>query len=412
MDVYMVSVAVIGIAALAMAWMPDFTRLTGISYAIFYVFVGVLLFSLLKPFPLPNPFVYNGYALHLTEMVVVISLMGTGLKIDQPFSLKTWASPLKLVLITMVLSIVIVGFLAKSLFNFDWASAILLAAALAPTDPVLASDVQVGPPQEESKDNVRFSLTAEAGLNDGMAFPFVWLAIVVATATTSDPLSLTEWVLYQFLYKIVAGIFIGYAIGKVLAYLLFDLSKNTNKIKVNEGFVAISAALTVYGVTELFHGYGFIAVFITAITLRNYELHHKLHKKLHSFADQIERILLAIVLIAFGGSLVSGILADLTWPMAVFGLMFLFVIRPITSLAGLVGSPIHFKEKLAIGFFGIRGIGSFFYLAFAMTQASFIHGVEVWSLVAFVVLISLIIHGTTANRVMKRMEHFSKRNDH
>jgi NhaP-type Na+/H+ or K+/H+ antiporter len=338
--------------------------------------------------------------------------MGTGLKIDQPFSIRSWMVPFKLVIITMLLCIGIVTLLGVWTFNFDWASALLLGAVLAPTDPVLASDVQVGPPFEESKDNIRFSLTAEAGMNDGMAFPFTWLAIILAMAgSPGNTISIGEWVLYHLLYKIVAGVLIGIALGWLLAYLLFYLPDRKKSVVINDGFIAISTTLTVYGITELLFGYGFIAVFATAITLRNYELNHKLHKKLHSFADQIERILLAIVLIVFGGSLVSGILQDLTWKMVVFGLGYLFVVRPLTGMLALMGTRLHIKEKLAISFFGIRGIGSFFYLAFALKQTNFMHGIEIWSLVAFIVLVSIIVHGVTANTVMKKLEiRFSKKN--
>ena len=404
MDIYIVSITVIGIAALAMAWMPDLTRKTRVSYAIIYVLFGVILFSVLKHLPLPNPFIHNDYTVRLTEMVVIVSLMGTGLKIDQPFSFKTWAAPFRLVTIAMIICIGAVTLITRYLFHFDWASALLLGAVLAPTDPVLASDVQVGPPLEESRDKARFTLTAEAGMNDGMAFPFTWLVVVIAMQSTSQAVPVTEWVLYYFLYKIVAGVAIGFGIGKLLAYLLFYLPGKKKLVNINDGFVAISTTLVVYGTAELLHGYGFISVFVAAITLRNYELNHKLHKKLHSFADQVERILLAIVLIAFGGSIASGLLSDLDWKMALFGLGFLFIIRPLAGLASLLGLKLHSKEKLAISFFGIRGIGSFYYIAFALKQTTFLHGVEIWNIVAFIVLISILVHGATASIAMTKLD--------
>jgi NhaP-type Na+/H+ or K+/H+ antiporter len=192
--------------------------------------------------------------------------------------------------------------------------------------------------------------------------------------------------------------------GRLLAYLVFYLPEKKNFTVIRDGFVAVSATLMVYGITELVHGYGFVAVFVTAVALRNYELHHKFHKKLHDFTDQIERILLAIVLILFGGSLVSGILDSLTWKMAAFGVCFVFIIRPLCGLLGLIGTGLHVKEKLAVSFFGIRGIGSFYYLAFALTQTRFTSSPEIWSMVAFIVLLSLCIHGLTATSVMTKIE--------
>lgn len=404
MNTYIVSITLIGIAALGMAWMPSITKRTHISYSIIYVLIGIILYSLLDNLPLPRPTQQEGYTLHLTELVVIVSLMGTGLKIDQPFSFKSWAVPFRLVTITMILCISIVAWLANAYLNFDIASALLLGAALAPTDPVLASDVQVGPPLEKSKDNIRFSLTAEAGMNDGMAFPFTWLAIAYATMKEADTSTLPLWLARDVVYRILAGVVCGIAIGKLLAHIVFYLPEKKNFIVIKDGFVAVSATLMVYGITEMLQGYGFIAVFVTAIALRNYELGHKFHRKLHDFTDQIERILLAIVLILFGGALVNGILDHLTRPMVLFSLLFVLVIRPLAGLVSMIGSQLHIKEMLAISFFGIRGIGSFFYLAFAMYQINFARGKELWSMVAFIVLLSLIIHGLTATSAMKKLE--------
>ena len=406
MDSYIISITLIGVAALGMAWMPSITEKTRISYSIIYVLIGIVVYGLLDQLPKPNPMRQEKEALHLTELVVIISLMGTGLKIDQPFSFKSCATPFRLISVTMLLCIGTVAYLANRFLGFDWASALLLGAVLAPTDPVLASDVQVGPPLEKSRDNVRFSLTAEAGMNDGMSFPFTWLAILVATAgingATED---IGLWLARDVLYRIVAGVAVGIGMGKLLAYLVFYLPENKNFVAIRDGFVAVSATLLVYGLTELVKGYGFIAVFVTAITLRNYELGHKFHRKLHDFTDQIERILVAIVLIVFGGSIVGGILKPLTWPMVMFAITFVVAVRPLAGLIGLAGTHLHIKEKLGISFFGIRGMGSFFYLAFAFQQVRFPLVRELWALTAFIVLLSVVLHGLTASTTMKKLEN-------
>ncbi|MEJ7735832.1 MAG: sodium:proton antiporter [Chitinophagaceae bacterium] len=411
MDTYIVILTIIGLAALGMAWMPSISEKIKISYSLIYVLLGIMLYSLFnKLLPLPNPISRNEFTVHLTEMVVIVSLMGTGLKIDQPFSFKKWRVPFRLIIITMVLSIAIVALMGWWSFGFDLASAILLGAVLAPTDPVLASDVQVGPPNEKDEENVKFSLTAEAGMNDGTAFPFTWLAIALALGSQTGGFDFGRWLLLDLLYRVMAGILCGFLMGRLLAYLIFYLPQQRKFVVTKDGFVALSATLLVYGATELVHGYGFIAVFVTAITLRNYELHHKYHKKLHDFTDQIERILLAIVLILFGGSLVSGILDHLTWKMAFFGIGFVLIIRPLTGLIGLIGIQLHIKEKLGISFFGIKGIGSFFYLAFALNKAKFNYSEEIWSMVSFTVMLSVIIHGITATPVMAKLgEEFSEK---
>ena len=150
--------------------------------------------------------------------------MGTGLKIDERFSFRDWSIPLRLVSITMLLSIGITAFLGYFWLGFSIPSAILLGAALAPTDPVLASDVQVGPPLEKAKSKVRFALTAEGGLNDGMAFPFTWLAIALV-ASSLNVETLTTWLLKDLGFRIIVGVMSGLLFGKGLAYLLFHLPK-------------------------------------------------------------------------------------------------------------------------------------------------------------------------------------------
>jgi len=404
MNEYILILSVIGFAALSMAWMPAITEKTGVSYSIIYVILGALLYSFFDFMPKPDVNRHEEVAVHLTELVVIISLMGTGLKIDQPFSFRNWRVPFRLIIITMILCIALVTVMGWWAFKFDWASALLLSAVLAPTDPVLASDVQVGPPQEEEVDNVKFSLTAEAGLNDGSAFPFVWLAIALAMMANNGNASLQEWLLMDVFYRVAAGVACGLILGKILGYLVFDLPVKRNFLLTRDGFIALAATLLVYGITELIHGYGFIAVFVCAITMRAYERQHKFHKKLHEFTDQIERILLAIVLILFGGILVTGILKSLTWEMALFGVVFIFIIRPLTAYLALTGVNLHYKEKGIISFFGIRGIGSFFYLSFALNQTWFNHGKELWAIVSFIVLLSIVTHGFTAAFTFKKLE--------
>lgn len=400
MNPYILCLTLIGIASLAMAWMPALTKKLKISYAIVYVLAGVILFSVLPALPRPDPLRYPELTLHLTELVVIVSIMGTGLKIDEPFSLKTWAVPLRLVTVTMFCAIVVVAWIGWYFFNLPLATAILLGAVLAPTDPVLASDVQTGPPMDREKDNTKFTLTAEAGMNDGMAFPFTWLAIALATATGSRQEALFHWVGLDVFYRIAAGVGIGFIVGKLLAYVLLA-PKHKATVVIRDGFVGVSATLLVYGLTELIHGYGFIAVFVTAITLRNSKMRHRFHKELYDFTDQVEKIFVAIVLLLLGGALVSGILKPLTLGWGIFGILFLLLIRPLTALLSMIRSPLHRKEKAAISFFGIRGMGSFFYLAFALQEASFSHAAQLWAVVAFIVLISIVIHGLSAATVIQ-----------
>ena len=403
MENYIPIVAIVGLALLAMAWMPGLSRLTKVSYSVIYVFLGVILYATLDFLPEADPIEYTNFSVRLAELMVIVSLMETGLKIDEPFSLRTWRIPLRLVSITMVLSIMAVAAIGFLWLKLDIASAILLGAVLAPTDPVLADDVQVGPPLEKKRNDVRFSLTAEAGLNDGMAFPFTWLAITLALIP-GDNADLWHWFGFDFIYRIAAAVIIGFLIGKIIGYLLFKRPKKKSFLATRDGFVAFSLTLFVYGITEMLHGYGFVAVFICAITLRNYELEHKYHIKLHSFTDQVERMLMAIVLILFGGILVEKVFSTFSWQHLLFALFTVFIIRPVTAWFSVANSKLHIQEKAAISFYGIKGIGSIFYLAFAISHAEFHTSETLWSLTSWVVLSSILVHGISASVVMQRIE--------
>lgn len=404
-DTYILSLIIIGIATLGMSWMPAVAKRIKVSYSIIYVLLGVLVFSVFDILPKPNPKEHNTFTLHFTEMAVLISLMGTGLKIDEPFSFRAWKIPFRLVSLTMILCIAGVAAMAYFFLGFDPASALLLGAILAPTDPVLASDVQVGPPLEDPKDPARFSLTAEAGMNDGTAFPFTWLAILLAVAGSMNMNDLGIWFLRDVVYRMIAGVACGYAMGRLLAYIIFYLPENSKFVYIRDGFVGVATTLLIYGLTELVRGYGFIAVFVTALSLRNYEFGHKYHRKLHDFTDQIERIMVAIVLLLFGGSLLrGGILQHLTWQLALVGLAFVFLVRPLAGLLSLAGIKLPVQEKLVISFFGIRGVGSFFYLSFALSETDFAYKDQLWSLLSFIVLLSILVHGLTATQVMEKLD--------
>jgi NhaP-type Na+/H+ or K+/H+ antiporter len=284
------------------------------------------------------------------------------------------------------------------------ATALLLGAAIAPTDAVLASDVEVGPPGEGKEDVVRYSLTAEAGLNDGLAFPFVNLAIAVALAGTQPRAWLTGWLLIDVLYRLLAGVGIGWLFGRVLARFVFRIPMGNAVARAMEGSIALAATLIVYGLTELAQGYGFVAVFVAACTLRQSEREHEYHQALHDFAEDIGRLLTAALLLLLGGAIAGGLLANLTWRAAGVAALLVFAVRPITAAAGLFGCTATVGERAAIAFFGIRGIGSFYYLAYALNHAPFARAGELWSLVALTVVISIVVHGVATEPAMRWLD--------
>ena len=404
METYIIIITVIGFAALAMAWLPTLLEKLPISYSILFVGLGFLLYKLPIAFPDPDPIRYESLTVRLTEIGVIITLMGTGIKINRSVSWKNWKIPFLLVFVTMLLCIGSLGFLGWWVLGLAPASAVLLGAVMAPTDPVLAADVQVGPPSQEKEDHVRFSLTSEAGMNDGMAFPFTWMAIAIALSAQSGEEWFWSWLWRDLIYKIAVGVGFGYFMGRVMAYLIFIVPERYNFPETKDGFVAVSATLLIYGLTEMLHGYGFIAVFVAGLTLSRHERPHHIHRELHDFTDQIERLILVVLLLLLGGSIANGLLNNLTLPAILIAVAFVLVVRPVFALITLIGQNISFREKLAISFFGIRGIGSFYYLSFALTKAFFPDEELLWSIAGLIVLVSVLVHGILAAPVMRHLD--------
>ncbi|MBC6609285.1 cation:proton antiporter [Hymenobacter sp. BT507] len=400
MSLYNIVLVLLGISIMGVAWLPPVMDKYPLSYPIVFIGLGLAAYSLPLGLPDPIPLHNNELATHLFELCVIVALTGTGLKIDRSFSLRKWRMPLLLVLVLMLLTIASFALAAWWLLAIAPAPAVLLAATLAPTDPVLAGDVQVGDPGEGQEDTVRFALTAEAGMNDGLAFPFVYLALALIPAATSLQDRLLEWAWYDVLYRIAVGVAMGWVIGQAMGKLIFRLPKHIEIKGSAYGFIVLAVTFTTYGLTELAHGYGFLAVFVAAVTLRGNEKAHEYHQQMHAFTDQLERLFIVVILVLFGGALANGLLATLTWTQATLGLLLLFIIRPLGGMLTLLGSRATLPERAAISFFGIRGIGSFFYLAFALEKGEFVNSEQLWVITGFTVLTSIVMHGILATPVM------------
>lgn len=403
MSSYTVALLCLGFLILLVAWLPMVLKELPLSLPIFCVAFGFFIF-LVPGLEAPDPLKYPEAAERLTELIVIVALMGAGLKLDRPLGWRSWKVTWLLLGVTMPLSILAIGLIGWGVLGLPVAAATLLGAALAPTDPVLASDVQVGPPQSGQEDEIRFSLTSEAGLNDGLGFPFTNLAVAMALYSPVPGAWTLEWLAVDVVWKLAAGIGMGWLIGKVLGIAAFRLPNRAKLSRTGDGFVSLGITLIAYGLTELVHGYGFLAVFVAAVSLRHEERNHKYHEKLHDFIEQMERLLMMLLLVLFGGALAHGLLVPLGWTDVLAALLILFAVRPLAGLVGLWGVPMPLGEKLAIGFFGIRGMGSFYYLAFALNAAHFGVPNQLWALIGFVVLVSIVVHGTTVTPVMRMLD--------
>ena len=405
MNWYIVLLTCLGLLILAVAWLPPLLRRLPFSLPIICVAFGFALFSIPGTGLEPDPLGYPHLTEHLTELIVIVALMGAGLKLNRPVGWRSWITTWRLLAITMPLSIAGIALLGWWGLGLAPPAALLLGAVLAPTDPVLASDVQVGPPHEPEEDEVRFSLTSEAGLNDGLAFPFTNLAVATALYGAAPGSWTLEWLAVDVAWKIAAGLAGGLLVGQGLGLLIFHHVEHPRLPESRDNLVALGIPLLAYGLTELAHGYGFLAVFVAALTLRHWERSHHYRGRLHEFAEQIGRLFMMILLVLFGGAIAGGLLGSLTWPATLVGLACLLLVRPLAGLAGLAGSGHPLDERAAIGFFGIRGIGSFYYLAYAYNTAEFEAEAEfLFAVVGFVVLASIVLHGITSTPVMRHLK--------
>ncbi|AVA25187.1 cation:proton antiporter [Rhizobium sp. NXC24] len=406
MNSYVVTLFIFGVVVLLTAWLPMVLKRIPLSFPICCVIIGMLLaWSPFTPLPHMNPLENRELTEHLSELVVIVALMGAGLKIDRPLGWARWALTWRLLGIAMPLSIFAIAFLGWSLLGLGAASALLLGAVLAPTDPVLAADVQVGPPLTGEEDEIRFALTSEAGLNDGLSFPFVMAAIAIASqspAADSGAEWIWHWLAVDVLWKLAAGIGMGWLVGRLLGYLTFKVPKAGRIAKTGDGLAALGFTCLAYSATELVHGYGFVAVFVTALTLRSIERHSSFHGELHDFGEQLERLLMMLLLVCFGSVIAEGsVLSHIDWRIAVVAVMTLAVVRPISGWISLIGGVQPHSEKAIISIFGIRGLGSIYYLAYACGKTSFENIEIVWDTVFLIVLISVAVYGIAVTPVMR-----------
>lgn len=399
MDPKIIFYIAFGLALLGLTWLPDLRGARFINVPLLYFLLAILLFS--QPFGLPlidpiNNKTHTVVTEYLTEIIVIISLAGAGLAIDRTFRFRTWQTAFRLLCVSMPLSIVGAAALGHLIFGLPLADAVLLGACLAPTDPVMASSVQVGPPNEGGEDPVRFGLTTEAGLNDGLAFPFVYLALRLSEHGGLGSW-LIGWAAYDFTYRVAMGVAVGIGVGWLLGHYAFRVSDETVSEQTEEGLFVTAAIFLAYGLAELVHGYGFLAVFAAAVAGRQkVDKGHHYHRKPHQFATQLERIFGGLLLLALGGFVAKADIDLFSWQNGLFALLFLLVVRTLSGLLSMQGEKMAGSEQWAIAFLGIRGFGSFYYLAYAQNNGTFANIGLLWSIVTLTVLVSLLIHGNTA----------------
>lgn len=394
----------IGTAFLGLTVKPAFSNKFFYNVPAFYILIGALSIGLGLPQISPFGSELEAKILeHTTELIVIIALAGAGLAIDKKMGWMAWQPTWRLILIAMPLTILSISALGYYAGGLTLAAAVLLGASLAPTDPVLARSVQVGPPGS-NEHGTKGALTAEAGLNDGLAFPFVWLAVGLSLTPVlgdmAQGFSWLEWFSKDVIYRIVVGILTGLATGWGITKILFSPVGDAKNGRTNAVLFLLAATCLSYGVAELLHGYGFLAVFIAARAGRNLSANtaaEPYEKAAHRSADQLESVLMALLLLWFGSFIAQDLWHLWSWSDLGLACLILFVIRPVFGVLSFIGLKESREDKMKMSVFGVRGMGTIFYVAFAQTHGGFEDIEPVWRIASLAILISIVFHGCLAN---------------
>jgi NhaP-type Na+/H+ or K+/H+ antiporter len=405
-----------------------------VTPAIIYLAVGLLVGPTVLNLFHFNPLKESALLEVLTEVVVLISLFSAGVKMPVPFSFARWRTPILLASVSMAVSVGLVAAFAYFLLGLPLGAGVLLGAILAPTDPVLATDVQTRHPGD--RDRLRFTLTCEAGMNDGSAFPFVMLGMGLLGLHELGEFGL-RWALIDVLWATVAGVAIGVAAGAALADMSRKLRGSPPRHKLMDDFLGLGLIGVVYGLSVWVDAWGFLAVFFAAVALRQTELKlagtdqdkvdpdqprtgrfepeaanespviepaPTVSEGSLVFKEHLERLSELMLVLLIGGTLFLD-----SWSWRAVGLaLFLFVVaRPVSVLVGLLGTRTLWPTRGMVGWFGVRGIGSLYYLMFAIQ-----HGLpedlalDLIQLTLIAVALSILVHGTSVKPLMSRfMRH-------
>jgi len=392
MSPYIMGCLVIGLLLLTVSWGSQWINRLPLSYAIIYLVLGVIL----GPYGVGLINLQPGSEVleHFTELVVIVSLYGCGLRINRSLKASHWRLTVRLVVWLMPLSILAVAAVGHWLLSLSWAAALLLGAILSPTDPVLASDVQLNHPKDQSK--LRFGLTSEGGLNDALAFPFVYFGL----HWIHDPdLShwLRQWVLIDLLWAIAAAIVVGFGVAKSVVWLNHQAQTTKGLSEEMADLVALGVIFLTYGLTELVNGYGFLAVFVAGMVVRIHGFYPEQQQSQLRFITQIEKLLEVGAILLLGSLLRLEQISEFGLEAIILAAFLLLLIRPLGTWICTAGTRIHSSTRLLSGWFGIRGIGSLYYLSYAVSEG--LPGpiiAELRWVTYLTVIISIVIHGITA----------------
>ena len=420
---------IIGILLIGMALTASVLKRLPLTTSILYLGAGLLLGPAALGLIRLDPVAQSALLERVTEVAVIVSLFTAGLKLRQPFKDRRWLLPVRLAFVSMTLTVGLIALLGVVGLGLSLGAAILLGGILAPTDPVLASDVQVEHP--EDRDRLRFSLTGEAGLNDGTAFPFVMLGLGLLGLHELGPFA-WRWVAVDVVWSVAGGLGIGALLGTLVGRLVLYLRREHQESVGLDDFLALGLISLSYGTALLAHSYGFLAVFAAGLALRQVELkatqenpaaaaeeaeapadpvdnreeaatHPEkapafMARAVLLFNEQLERIGEVAVVLLLGGMLAGRALpVEALWFIPVLFL----VVRPVSVGLGVLTTRLSPLQRGLTGWFGIRGVGSIYYLMYAIQ-----HGLDpalaerLTSLTFIVIAASTVVHGISVTPLM------------
>ena len=408
----------LGSVLLFMGLASNFLRRAPVTGSIIYLLFGLALGPSGFEFFHFNPLKQSGLFEVITEVAVLISLFAAGLKMPVPVSLKVWQAPLQLAFGSVALTVFLIALFAHFALGVELGAAVLLGAVLAPTDPVLATDIQLREPGDS--DRLRFTLTSEAGINDGSAFPFVMLGLGLMGLHDLG-VGYSRWFLVDLLWATAAAIVIGSMGGYCVAKLARLIASPEHPKGLLHDFIGLGLIGIVYGCCSLIGAWGFLGVFVAAVVLRQTE-QLRGRARLESdqnneadadasgqnvsdasliFKEHLERLTEVVLVVLIGGTLFPN---SWSWSALALAVFVFFVARPVSAAVGLIGTNENFRMRSLCGWFGVRGIGSLYYLMFAIE-----HGLaepvalQLIHYTLVVITLSIIIHGITVKPMLQRL---------
>jgi NhaP-type Na+/H+ or K+/H+ antiporter len=417
----------IGMLLVAMALTGTLLGRLPLSSAMVYLALGWLLGPDVANVLRPDPFAHAALLERLAELALLISLFAVGLRLAVPLRDLRWRLPLRLAFVSMAAMVVLVAAVGVFGLGLPLGAAVLLGAIVAPTDPVLASDVTSD--AGARPDRLGFSLAGEGALNDGAAFPFVMLGLGLLGLHDLGP-GLARWWSVDLLWATVGGAAFGAALGTVTGRLVVWLrSRHAEAVGLDE-FLGVGVVGTAFGLAQLSLASGFLAVFAAGMALQrvreqprahthplaapagshghSYEKlathsHHAsatMRDSVQGFNEQLEKFAEMALVLLVGAMLAYAKPLPAVWW---FVPLLLLVLRPLSASLSIVGEGLTAPQSAMIGWFGIRGIGSVFYLLFALGHdlpvglADTLLALTLWTVAA-----SIVVHGVSAQPLMHR----------